>query len=337
MNILTDFSLKHLNTFQIDCKAKYFAEVGSQAEIQELITSEIFSREKVFVLGGGSNVLFTKNFDGLIIRPDFKGIEIHEETSEQIILKVGAGEIWEELVDYTVKNGWSGIENLAAIPGNVGAAPVQNIGAYGVELKDVFYSLIAFDLMDGTSRIFQKEDCRFDYRNSIFKSELKNRYLIESVCLRLNKNAEPNISYQALNDYLKNNALVPNLKSVYESIIKIRSLKLPDPKELGNAGSFYKNPVVEAHHFEDIQSKYPEIKYFTQSNGTYKLAAAWLIESCGWKGKRIGSVGVHDKQALVLVNYGGGYGSQILSLSDQIIESVYQKFGIMLEPEVNIL
>ena len=337
MNIVPNFSLKHLNSFQIDCKAKYFVEIGLQDDIAALIASKIYQNEDVFILGGGSNVLFTKDFDGLIIHPNFKGIEIHEETSKQIILKVGAGENWEELVDYTVKNEWSGIENLAAIPGNVGAAPVQNIGAYGVELKDAFYSLTAIDLKDGTTKTFQRDDCRFDYRKSIFKSGLRNRYLIISVYLRLNKNVAPNISYEALSDFLKNNALEPNLKNVYESIIKIRASKLPDPKELGNAGSFYKNPVVDSGIFAELKAKFPEIKYFPQPNDSYKLAAAWLIESCGWKGKRLGHVGVHDKQALVLVNYGGGYGSHILELSNQIIESVNQKFGIQLEPEVNIL
>jgi len=337
MNILSNFSLKNLNTFHIDCKAKYFVEVGSTAEMQELRTLKIFRNEKVFILGGGSNVLFIKDFDGLIIHPVFKGIEIDTESSEHIILKIGAGEIWEELVDYTVKKEWSGIENLAAIPGSVGAAPVQNIGAYGVELKDVFHSLTAIDLKDGTTKTFQKQDCNFAYRNSIFKSEFKNRYLITNVYLRLNKNVQANIDYEALKMFLENEHLEPSLENVYKAIINIRASKLPDPKVIGNVGSFFKNPVVEHAKFAELKSKFPEIKYFPQPKGAVKLAAAWLIELCGWKGKRIGQVGVHDKQALVLVNHGGGDGSQILSLSNQIIESVNQKFGIQLEPEVNIL
>jgi len=337
MNILSNFSLKNLNTFHIDCKAKYFVEVGSTAEMQELRTLKIFRNEKVFILGGGSNVLFIKDFDGLIIHPVFKGIEIDAESSEHIILKIGAGEIWEELVDYTVKKEWSGIENLAAIPGSVGAAPVQNIGAYGVELKDVFHSLTAIDLKDGTTKTFQKQDCNFAYRNSIFKSEFKNRYLITNVYLRLNKNVQANIDYEALKMFLENEHLEPSLENVYKAIINIRASKLPDPKVIGNVGSFFKNPVVEHAKFAELKSKFPEIKYFPQPKGAVKLAAAWLIELCGWKGKRIGQVGVHDKQALVLVNHGGGDGSQILSLSNQIIESVNQKFGIQLEPEVNIL
>ncbi|MBU1013166.1 MAG: UDP-N-acetylmuramate dehydrogenase [Bacteroidetes bacterium] len=337
MNILSSFSIKNLNTFQIDCKAKYFVEVGSQPEIQELKLLEIFRNENVFILGGGSNVLFTKDFDGLIIHPVFKGIEVDAESSELIILKIGAGEIWEELVDFTVKNGWSGIENLAAIPGSVGAAPIQNIGAYGVELKDVFESLTAIDLQDGSIVTFKREECNFAYRNSIFKSEFKNRFLIMDVSLRLNKNAKPNIEYEALSMFLENEHLDPGLENVYRAIINIRASKLPDPKQIGNVGSFYKNPVVEHDKFAELNSKFPEIKYFPQPKGASKLAAAWLIESCGWKGKRIGQVGVHDKQALVLVNHGGGDGSQILSLSNLIIESVNQKFGIQLEPEVNIL
>ncbi|PKP35462.1 MAG: UDP-N-acetylenolpyruvoylglucosamine reductase [Bacteroidetes bacterium HGW-Bacteroidetes-17] len=336
MNILSDFSLKSLNTFQVDCRAKYYVEVKSEAEIQKLIASEVFNNQ-VFILGGGSNVLFTKDFEGLIIHPDIKGIEVDVESSEHIILKIGAGEIWEELVDFTVKNGWSGIENLAAIPGSVGAAPIQNIGAYGVELKDVFHSLTAIDLHNGTRKIFQKQDCNFDYRNSIFKTEFKNRYIITTVCLRLNKNAESNIEYEALSMFLENAHLKPGLENVYRAIINIRGSKLPDPKQIGNVGSFFKNPVVEHDKFAELKSQFPEIKYFPQAKGVVKLAAAWLIESCGWKGKRIGQVGVHDKQALVLVNHGGGNGSQILSLSNQIIESVIQKFEIQLEPEVNIL
>ena len=337
MNILSDFSLKNLNTFQIDCKAKYFVEVESVSDVQELIKTAIFQTQKKFILGGGSNVLFTKDFEGLIIHPVFKGIKVIEENPEQIILKAGSGEIWEDLVDFSVKNGWSGIENLAAIPGCVGAAPVQNIGAYGVELKDVFDSLMAIDLMDGSKRIFKKDECKFAYRNSVFKSEFKDRYLITEVFLRLSKNAEPNISYEALALFFERKGLSPSLKNIYEAIIDIRASKLPDPKKLGNDGSFFKNPVIEISQFRKLKVKFPDIKSFQQADGSVKLAAAWLIESCGWKGKRYGHIGVHDKQALVIVNYGGGKGSEIKSLAEQVIKNVEEKFGIELEPEVNIL
>ncbi len=337
MDIKSNFSVKHLNTFKVECKADFYVEVVSLEEMQEIISTDVFNNNDVFVLGGGSNVLFTKDFNGLIIHPKFKGIKIEEENDDWILLKVGAGEVWEELVDYTVKKGWSGIENLAAIPGSVGAAPVQNIGAYGVELKDVFESLTAVDLKDGTVKIFQKKECNFGYRNSVFKSEFKNRFLITSVNLRLSKIAKPDISYEALSSFLKERSIEANLKNIYDAIVDIRSSKLPDPKELGNVGSFFKNPVVDDDKFAELKSEFPKIRYFPQSKGSVKLAAAWLIESCGWKGKKLGEVGVHEKQALVLVNYGSNDGKQVLSLAWKIIESVKLKFGITLEPEVNIL
>lgn len=337
MEIKSNFSLKHLNTFKVDCIADFFAEVNSLSEVRSLFESKIFKEHEIFILGGGSNVLFTKNFNGLIIHPNFMGIEIMKEDESQVFLKVGAGEIWEDLVGFTVRRGWSGIENLAAIPGNVGAAPVQNIGAYGVELKDVFESLTAVDLRDGSFKVFQKEECNFSYRNSIFKSEFKNRYLITSVNLRLSKKAKQNVSYEALELHLKNKRIEPSLKNVYEAIKEIRASKLPDPKELGNVGSFFKNPLLGASQFTQLKVKFPEIKSFPQANGLVKLAAAWLIESCGWKGKIIGQVGVYENQALVLVNYGCEEGSQIFDLAKRIIKSVKEKFEITLEPEVNIL
>ncbi len=337
MNIQQNFSLKHLNTFQVDCNASYYAEIDSIIDLQELIQSRIFKSKKFFILGGGSNVLFTKDFNGFIVHPNFRGIQIEEKNKDSVVLKIGAAENWVDLVDFTVKKGWWGIENLAGIPGNVGAAPVQNIGAYGVELKDIFVSLTAIDLGNGTEKVFQNEDCNFAYRNSVFKSEFKNKYLIKSVNLRLSKAAKPNTSYEALQAFFQQKKLLPSLKNTFDAIIEIRASRLPDPKELGNVGSFFKNPIVNKQQLTQLVSSHPELKSFTQSDGSIKLAAAWLIESCGWKGKRIGEVGIHEKQALVIVNYGEAKGKDIHSLAKQVMRSVKDKFGIKLEPEVNIL
>ncbi len=337
MNIQQNFSLKHLNTFRVDCNASYFAEIDSMTDLQELIQSGFFKNKKFLILGGGSNVLFTKDFNGLIVHPNFKGIQIEEENKDSVILKIGAAEIWEDLVDFTVKKGWWGIENLAAIPGNVGAAPVQNIGAYGVELKDVFISLTAVDLKNGTEQVFRKEDCNFAYRDSVFKSKFKNKYLIKSVSLKLSKVAIPNTSYNALQAFFQQKKIKSSLRNTFNAIVEIRASKLPDPKELGNAGSFFKNPIISKQQFAQLLSSHPELKSFPHSESSVKLAAAWLIESCGWKGKVVGEVGIHEKQALVLVNYGGGQGKEIYSLAKKVMRSVKDKFGISLEPEVTIL
>ena len=326
-----------MNTFNFECNASYYAEIKTIHEIQEIIQTEIFKNEKRFILGGGSNVLFTKDYEGLIIHPNFRGIEIVEENDSSVILKMGSAEIWEDMVEYSVKKAWSGIENLAAIPGNVGAAPVQNIGAYGVELKDVFQSLTAINLIDGSIREFDKDACEYGYRNSVFKSKFKNQYIITSVCIKLSKNAKPQISYEALSSFIKEKNLAPSLENVYQAIVQIRASKLPDHKILGNAGSFFKNPVISAKKFEELKPLYPIIKSYPQPKGNQKIAAGWLVESCGWKGKKCQGIGVHEKQALVLVNYGSGEGSQVARLAALIVKSVEEKFGILLEPEVNIL
>jgi UDP-N-acetylmuramate dehydrogenase len=337
MEIQQNFSLKQMNTFNFECIASYYAEINNISEIQELIQTEVFRNEKRFILGGGSNVLFTKKYEGLIIHPNFKGVEVIEEDETSVILKMGSTEIWENMVEYTVSKAWSGIENLAAIPGSVGAAPVQNIGAYGVELKDVFLSLTAVNLLDGSIKEFDKSACEFEYRNSVFKSKFKNQYLITSVSIRLKKNAKSQISYEALSSFLKKENLQPTLENVYQAIVQIRASKLPDHKILGNAGSFFKNPVITAKKFEELKLLFPDIKSYPQHKGNQKIAAGWLVESCGWKGKKFHGIGVHEKQALVLVNYGSGEGSQVARLAELIIKSVEEKFGILLEPEVNIL
>ncbi len=337
MKIQSNYSLKNKNTFNFECIASHYVEVRNIAEIQELIQTEEFKNKQRFILGGGSNVLFTKDFEGLIIHPDFKGIEVVEEDGDSVILEIGSAEVWEDVVDLTVKNGWSGIGNLAAIPGSVGAAPVQNIGAYGVELKDVFLSLSAINLLDGSEKKFHKDDCKFGYRNSVFKSKFKNQYLITSVRIKLSKNDKPQIKYEALSAYLAEEKIKPSLESVYNAIVQIRGSKLPDPKLLGNAGSFFKNPVIKPDHFDKLKKKFPLIKSYPQSNGNQKIAAGWLVESCGWKGKKYHGVGVHKNQALVLVNFGAGQGADVYALAELIMKSVYEEFGIQLESEVNIL
>lgn len=337
MEIQSNISLKQFNTFHVRCITRYFVELHSEDEIRHLIGTEILKTERILILGGGSNVLFTRDFDGLVLHPVMKGMALVGEEDNHIILDVKAGENWADLVAYCVERGWSGLENLAAIPGSVGAAPVQNIGAYGLELKDVFVSLKAVDLMSGQTIEFTKNDCEFDYRSSVFKTKYKNKYLITEVRLQLNKKDKPIITYEALNRSLIEANLEPGLKNVYECVCKIRASKLPDPEEIGNAGSFFKNPSVDQKTFESLKKVYPDIKYFNQHDGSVKLAAGWLIESCGWKGKQMGEVGVHPKQALVLVNYGESNGRKILILAELIRESVFEKFGVTLQHEVNIL
>lgn len=337
MKIQQSFSLKNLNSFNVDCQSNYYVRINSVEDLKELIQTEIFRNNEYFVLGGGSNVLFAKDFDGLIIHPQFKGIKIDAKEDGSTGLEIGAAEVWEDLVAFTVNKGWWGIENLAAIPGNVGAAPVQNIGAYGVELKDVFVSLTAVDLTVGTERVFFKKDCDFSYRNSIFKSTFKNRYLITHVNLRLSKSPKPNTTYEALNAYLQQKKLKPGLKNIYGAVVAIRASKLPDPNEFGNAGSFFKNPVISYQEYEKLLAYFPGLKAYPQADGSVKLAAGWLIEACGLKGHRAENVGVYEKQALVLVNYGGAEGKAVLDLVQKVIKSVQDKFGITLTPEVNIL
>jgi len=337
MEIQSNISLKQFNTFHVECKAKYFVELHSEEEIHQLIGAGILKTEKILILGGGSNMLFTKDFDGLVLHPVMKGIAMADEEDHHIILDVKAGENWADLVAYCVERGWSGLENLAAIPGSAGAAPVQNIGAYGLELKDVFVSLKAVDLLNGQTIHFNKNDCEFEYRNSVFKTKYKNKYLISEVRLQLSKKDKPIITYEALSRALIEANLEPSLKNIYESVCKIRASKLPDPKEIGNAGSFFKNPTIDQKTFESLKKLYPDVKYFNQHDGTIKLAAGWLIESCGWKGKQMGEVGVHPKQALVLVNYGESNGRKILILAELIRENVFEKFGVILQNEVNIL
>jgi len=338
MIIQQDFSLKQLNTFGIEAQARYFVELFSVEEIKELLRSDSFKDIPKLVLGGGSNVLFTRNFEGAVLKNNLLGITLLKEDDQHYYVQAGAGVNWHELVMYCVTNNYQGVENLSLIPGNVGAAPMQNIGAYGVELKDVFHELEALDLSTLETEKFDNRSCRFGYRESVFKLEARNKYIIVSVILKLNKVAKYNTSYGAIEKEMEAmGATTPSVASISQAVCNIRNSKLPDPKKIGNAGSFFKNPVVPAAKFEMLIKEFPGIAGYKNSEQEVKLAAGWLIEHCGWKGKTFGAAGVHKDQALVLVNYGGASGDEIFSLSEQILQSVKEKFGVTLEREVNII
>lgn len=338
MHIYENHSLKNFNTFGVEASAKYFVEVFNEQELQSFLQYKQFQDLPILVLGSGSNILFTKDFDGVILKYSSNGISLQDENEEAVFVTVEGGEVWDDFVKYCVENNLYGVENLSLIPGTVGAAPVQNIGAYGVELKDVFNSLKGYMLPTGEQKQFSKNDCNFGYRNSIFKNELKNKFIITNVTLKLSKKKILNLSYKALADELKNYpADSISLKNIRETVIKIRESKLPDPKVLGNCGSFFKNPEIDEHHFKLLIKKYPQLVFHKLPNDRYKIPAGWLIENSGMKGKRIGNVGTHEKQALVIVNYGGAIGKEILSLAELVKSTVEDKFKIQLEFEVNIL
>ncbi len=337
MKISTNYSIRQLNTFGLDISAKAFCEVTSQQEALELIRTKEYEKEKKIVLGGGSNILFTHNLSALCIRNNIKGISKIKEDSDFVWIQSGGGEVWHELVMYCVENNFGGVENLSLIPGSVGAAPIQNIGAYGVELKETFFELEAIHLSTGERNIFSIDDCRFGYRDSVFKHEFKNQFIITSVTLKLNKHPKLNISYGAIEQELKAmNVSQPSVKAISQSVINIRQSKLPDPKVIGNCGSFFKNPEVIEEKFSELKKIFPEIVGYNTANGM-KLAAGWLIEQCGWKGKRIGNVGMHARQSLVLVNYGNASGEELFAHAQKVQQSVKEKFDVMLEMEVNIL
>ena len=332
------FRLKSFNTFGIDASASEIIEITDVKSLQELIISGSLNQKPYLILGGGSNVLFTKDYEGLVLLNRLKGIAVVEENEDQIYVKASGGEIWHNLVMYCVNKQYAGIENLSLIPGTVGAAPIQNIGAYGVELKDVFHSLEAINLSNGALEVFEKAQCNFGYRESVFKQDLKGKYFITSVTFKLNKKAILSTHYGDIKKQLDEWGITnPQIKDISNAVIHIRQSKLPDPAEIGNAGSFFKNPVLPELEFNSILQKFPEIRSFTDKPGFVKISAAWLIEQSGWKGYREGDIGVHQKQALVLVNYGNGTGQQLINLANKIIESVFQKFKIRLHAEVNII
>ena len=338
MEIKENHNIKSLNTFCINVDAKYFVEVASIADIREICEFTTQKNIPFLILGGGSNILFTKNFDGIVVKVNLKGIEMVKEEEDYFFIKAFAGENWDEVVQYCVDRNLGGLENLSLIPGNVGTSPIQNIGAYGVEVKDHFHELEAIDWETSDIIKFKAEDCGFGYRNSIFKNELKGKVIITSVSFRLDKNPVLKTEYgniKAELDVIKPKEL--SIKTVRDAVINIRRKKLPDPDEIGNAGSFFKNPVVTEKKYRELKIAFPGLVSFHQADGNYKVAAGWLIDQCGWKGKRVGNTGVHEKQALVLVNYGDATGENILELSEKIKLSVLEKFGIELEREVNIV
>ncbi|MCC6768831.1 MAG: UDP-N-acetylmuramate dehydrogenase [Bacteroidia bacterium] len=336
MEVFNSRSLKPYSTFGIEAKAGLFVECNKLWQILQVL--EQFNREPLLILGGGSNILFTKDVEGLVLKNELPGITAEAESDDFMLVKAGAGENWHQFVRYCIQQNWGGIENLSLIPGNVGAAPMQNIGAYGVEIKDNFYSLEALDLKTGNLKTFNAADCKFAYRESVFKRDLKNRYLITSVCFRLSrKNHQLHTEYGAIRDELKQGTTnLPDLLAISDAVIRIRQSKLPDPAKIGNAGSFFKNPVVEQKQYEQILEQYPDLVSYPAGEQKHKLAAGWLIEKAGGKGYRKGDAGVHARQALVLVNYGNASGKEILQLSQDIISDIQQKFGVILEREVNI-
>ena len=326
------------NTFGISALASQVVEVNSVLQLQNLIQEKAILEEPFLILGGGSNILFIKNYEGLVLKNNLKGIEVSRENENYVWLKAAGGEVWHELVMFCVNKNWGGIENLSLIPGTVGAAPMQNIGAYGVEIKDTFEELEAINIQTGELEKFNNEQCKFGYRESIFKHEAKGRYFITSVTFKLNKKPDLNTSYGDIETLLKEwHIAKPTIADVSKAVIAIRQSKLPDPVLLGNAGSFFKNPVIEFSVFEKLQKNNPTLKSFPAADGKVKIPAAWLIEQAGWKGKRFENIGVHEKQALVLVNYGGGTGKELIDLAYKIIDSVKAKFGVALTPEVNII
>ena len=336
LQIQQNVSLKNFNTFGIDARASYFVEIDRADDLVELFMDPQWKTTPRLVLGGGSNLLLTQDFDGLVIRMNIRGIE-HRINHDGVFVEAGAGEVWNEFVNYCVKYEFAGIENLSLIPGSVGASPIQNIGAYGVELKDVFDSCDAFEIATGTFKTFTKADCHFGYRESIFK-QLPGQYIIVKVKFRLSLTPNINTRYGAIEQELANRGIAhPTIKDISQVVSHIRVSKLPDPSTIGNAGSFFKNPVITIEEFEPVKSKFPDVVNYPAGDGLVKLAAGWLIEQCGWKGKVVGHTGTWKNQALVLVNHGGATGKEVLNLSTQIINSVYQKFGVTLQREVNIL
>ena len=337
MEIQHHFSLKNYNTFGIEAKAKQFVAVHSTEELKYILEQR--KAEKKFILGGGSNMLLTKDIDALVIHIDLKGKKIIDENDDYVWVESQAGENWHEFVLWTIDQDFGGLENMSLIPGNVGTTPVQNIGAYGTEIKDTFISCQVITIENQEIKTFSKEECNFGYRESIFKNDVKDQYIITSVVFKLTKkNHKINTSYgDIVAELAKNNKTEPTLKDVSNAVINIRRSKLPDPKELGNSGSFFKNPILLTSDFQKIQHQFPEMKDYEVSETEVKVPAGWLIEQAGFKGKRFGDAGIHKNQALVLVNYGNATGAEILNVSKNIQETIFKKFGINIETEVNVI
>lgn len=337
MSILNNVSLKHYNTFGVEATAKKLVHINHEEDLLALYNDGAFETEKLLFLGGGSNMLFVDDYDGLVVHMDIKGLHSFP-INEGVEICIGGGERWHDVVMYCVGNGFGGIENLSLIPGTAGAAPVQNIGAYGVELQDVFYSCRAFDIRNGSFRTFNRADCKFSYRDSVFKNEYKNRFLITQLNLLLSSQSKLNTTYGAINEELNKRGIAqPTIKDVSDVVAAIRVSKLPDPSTIGNSGSFFKNPIISVDTLDRLVSDFVDIVYYPFDIGRVKIAAGWLIDQCGWKGKIVGNTGTWKNQALVLVNQGNATGLEIYELSEQIIESVKKRFGITLEREVNVI
>ena len=333
MNTLENISLKNYNTFGIDVNAKRFITVNSFEELKTITSKE----KDIFLIGGGSNMLLTSAIDKLVVHINTKGIIVNDQNTNDVFVTAEAGENWHDFVTWCVHQNYGGLENLSLIPGNVGTSPIQNIGAYGVELKDTFYQLEALEIETGKIKTFTNTDCKFGYRNSVFKNELKGKYIILNVTFKLTKIAHKlNISYGAIKDVLKN-IENPSLKDISEAVISIRESKLPDPKKIGNSGSFFKNPIISKANFEQLIAKFPNVPHYVVSEKEIKIPAGWLIEQSGFKGKRYGNYGVHENQALVLVNYGNATGNEIFELASLIQKTIKENFHISLEIEVNVI
>jgi len=337
LQIQENISLRPYNTFAIDVKAAFFVEIFNEVDLKTLFENEITKNQKLLIIGGGSNVLFTEDYNGLVIKISIKGIE-SEVDGNDIKVTAGAGVVWNDFVNYCVAHNFAGVENLSLIPGTVGASPIQNIGAYGVELKDVFESCTAFEIKTGEIKTFSYNDCHFSYRESIFKGLLKGQFIITTVTFSLKAEADVNTSYGAIEIELQKRGIKnPGIADVSAAVSHIRVSKLPDPSTIGNAGSFFKNPVIEKFEFADVVAKHPDVVHYATADDRIKLAAGWLIEQCGWKGKVEGQTGTWKNQALVLVNHGSASGKEVYDFSELIIDSVKSAFGVTLEREVNIL
>lgn len=335
MQVEQNISLRQFNSFGIDVIAKRLAAFQTEEELKELLQAS--AQEQRLILGGGSNILFTKDVDGWVLKNEISGIELIKEDDDFVYVRAGAGVNWHAFVLYCIERNWAGVENLSLIPGNTGASPMQNIGAYGVEIKEVMEELEAYHIQDHANVLFSNKDCGFGYRESVFKRKYRNQFVILNVTYKLRKQPVFNISYGAIREELEAMGVKElSIKAVSDAVIRIRSSKLPDPKQIGNAGSFFKNPTVTKQRYDELKSQYPLLVGYTNADGTVKLAAGWLIEQCGWKGYRKGDAGCHAKQALVLVNYGTAKGMEVLALSEEIVQSVQQKFGVALEREVNV-
>jgi UDP-N-acetylmuramate dehydrogenase len=337
VHIQENYSLKSHNTFGVNAQARWFVAIEQESDLVDLFAQEWVKPLPKLVLGGGSNVLFTQDFNGLVIWMANKGIS-ETIAGDSVVVKAAAGEVWNDLVHYAVNKGFAGMENLSLIPGTVGASPVQNIGAYGVELDTIFESCRVFELATGRFKTFSKADCGFSYRESIFKQARKDQYIVTEVSFRLSLVPTIRTSYGAIQEELKHRGInKPTIKDVSEVVSAIRVSKLPDPSTIGNAGSFFKNPIISAAQFEKVQASFPDVVHYPAANGQVKLAAGWLIEQCGWKGKVVGHTGTWKNQGLVLVNHGGASGSEVFAFSEQIIASVFELFGLRLEREVNVI